>query len=215
MATIFDAGNANMTGGANSAAAFAGGGVPLQSMNSYVNPHRRMVLDDTLSRMGDNFQNRTDQIGDMAGQSGAYGGSRHGLMESQAFGDYNRNVGEVSNASNSAGFNDAMGYAFRDADMMQRGGNDMFNMGMGQYNLGRNVMNDQMGYGQMQQGLNQGILDQAGGWLSQYLNSPMDSTGGTAGIIGGSPLGNNQTQNVTPGLMDWIGLGAQVAGGGK
>ena len=108
MSTIFDTAGGNLSQSTAVTGDIAAGGMPAQSMNAYINPHRSMVLDDTVNRLQDQFQMRLGQIGDSASAAGAYGGSRHGVVEGMAFDDYLRNVGEVSNAMNTQGFDRAL-----------------------------------------------------------------------------------------------------------
>ncbi len=57
----------------------------LSSMNSYINPYYDEVLNSTISRMRDERDMTLDQIGANATAAGAFGGSRHGLVESQVY----------------------------------------------------------------------------------------------------------------------------------
>lgn len=214
MSTIFDTASGNIAQAGDTTAAIAQGGLPAQSMNSYINPHRSMVLDDTVNRLQDQFQMRLGQIGDQAVAGGAFGGSRHGVVEGMAFDDYMRNVGEVSNQINQQGYDSALNAGFRDVDQRMNAAGQLHGMGMNEYNLGRTIMQDQAGFGQQQQNLNQAILDIANGMFGQYTSSPSNAQSWLSGILQGSPLQGNVTQSTKPGLFDYLGLGLQTGFGG-
>lgn len=212
---FFDLASNNMQSGADTTGEITTPGLAAESMNKYLDPYLSQVLDDTLGRMNDTFIRDNMRIGDMAEAGGSFGGSRHALLESQSFDDYMRNVGEVSNTINSQGFDKAIGNSFNDLSLRLGAAQQQHGMGLDMFNVGRAIMNDQMGMGTKQQALNQALLDSAASWLDQYISSPMSSAGTVGGIISGSPLAGNVTQTTKPGLFDYLGLGLQAIGGGK
>lgn len=215
MSTIFDTASGNISQGGNVTGQIAQGGMPAQSMNAYINPYRSMVLDDTMGRLQDQFQMRLGQIGDNAAASGAYGGSRHGVVEGMAFDDYMRNVSETAHRVNQTGFDTALNAGFQDVNQRLGAAGQLHGMGMNEYNLGRNIMQDQAGFGQQQQGLNQAILDIANGMFESYTGSPGNAASWLGSLLQGSPLQGNQTQTTKPGLYDYLGLGLQSGFGGS
>jgi hypothetical protein len=79
-------------------------------------------------------------------------------------------------------------------------------------NLGMNALQQQAAAGAQQQLLNQQLLEQASGQYDAYINYPQTALSTAMAGVYGNPLQNagttTGTQSTTPGLFDWLGLGA-------
>lgn len=85
-----------------------------QGMGEYYNPYTQQVVDTTMSQVERNRQLALDQNAAQAAAAGAFGGSRHGVVEAET----NRNYGDIA-AQTSAGlynqmFNTAAGLSGQD-----------------------------------------------------------------------------------------------------
>lgn len=89
------------------------------NMNEYLNPYYEQVYKSSLGQMAEARDASLSQVGADAARSGAFGGSRHGLVEGQIYGDFNRDAGSLAAQLNSQGFNQAVatGQGMLDRDM--------------------------------------------------------------------------------------------------
>ena len=187
-------------------------GDSLGNINKYIDPYYQNVLDSVLGRMQTNSNLQQDQIGDAAQSSGAYGGSRHGVAEGVALGEYNKNVGDVTNQISSQAFNDAAERIYRD---QSTGAQGMQGLGKDYFNIGNNIADRQGAAGQQQQDLLQQILTGGAGQFDQYMQNPYQMMDMMQALLSGdtrNAQGSN-TQQSTPGLYDYLSLAAQAVGG--
>lgn len=87
----------------------------------YESMYREGVIDDTLVDMRQEYERQNLARQGAAQRAGAFGGSRHGLMDAMAQEDYLDSVGQVTGQLRDQGFNTAMGAFQRDQDLGLRG----------------------------------------------------------------------------------------------
>jgi hypothetical protein len=78
-----------------------------RTMNQYLNPYQSQVVDQTMTRMGQQRNDDLNMVRGQAAQSGAYGGARQGLVEAELMGRYNQNMYDTAGALNQQGFTQA------------------------------------------------------------------------------------------------------------
>lgn len=183
----------------------------LGNINQYVDPYYQEVLDTVLGRMQTNQNTFVNSIGDAAQKSKAFGGSRHGVMEGVAQGEYNRNVGDVTAQMSSQAFTDAAERAYRDQTTAAGG---MTQLGSQYYNVGTDLTDRQSGVGGQQQDLLQQILTGGSDQFSDYMANPYRMIDMLSAILGGDARrGNAQgISSSTPGLFDYVSLLFQASG---
>lgn len=191
----------------------ARGGAASELMPMYMNPYTNEVIDRTsadITRMG---QQQLNQVGADATRMGAFGGSRHGVVEGLTNSEMQKNIADASAQLRHAGFNTAAGLAQNDVGQALGAAGAMGNLGFGAYDLGRTIAGDQMQAGGIQQGLMQMILDKAGQQFQQTANQPASMLDMLLSATGMSPMNSErtQTQTYTPGLFDYLSLGAGTA----
>lgn len=91
------------------------------SMNQFMNPYYDQVIDAAMGRLRDSRNENLLSIEDQAAASGAYGGGRHGLVESQLYDDYSQTAGELSSNLYQRQFDTALGAAHATEDRRLRG----------------------------------------------------------------------------------------------
>lgn len=184
----------------------------LQNINDYIDPYYNQVLDSVLGRMDRNKNLAVNQIGDQATAAGAFGGSRHGVAEGTLIGEYNRNVGDVTNQIASQAFNTALDRLTNNQFTAASG---MQNLGGNLFQIGQNVAGQQAQAGQMQQDLMNLILGGGQQQFAELMNSPNSLLNMFSAILTSDPRNNaGQTEaKSTPGLFDYLSLFAQAAGG--
>lgn len=192
---------------------FTGAG-SLRNINNYINPFYEQVLDRTLGRMNTNFQHQLNQIGDQATAAGAFGGGRHGIVEGQAYGQHNLNVGDVTANIQQQAYTDAASRATQDYMSGLSGtiglSDDYFRKGMDTTQL-----NTQQG--SMQQALIQQLLSGGKREYSAAMQQPFDMLNLYASLLAGDPRraagSANATQEYNPGAFDFLSLLTQAVGG--
>lgn len=187
----------------------------LGSINDYVNPYYDQVISNTLGRMQDDRTQTLNQVGDAAAAAGAFGGSRHGIVESQVYDDYNRNMSEYADGAYANAYNNATALQNQDfAQQMQLSGMNQ-NLGNTYLGIGNAIQNQQSTYGTQEQNLLQTIL--SGGqqeWASmmEHPYQIIDALNAALSLDPRSGAGSAQ-QSSTPGLFDYLSLAAGTATG--
>lgn len=83
-------------------------------INQYMNPYTQQVVDSTLADVDRNSRVAALQRGSAAQRAGAFGGSRHGVLDALAAGETAREVGNLTGRLRSDAFNAAAGLIGRD-----------------------------------------------------------------------------------------------------
>jgi hypothetical protein len=202
----------------------ASGALPISmGMGMYQNPFENQVMgafQDDLARQTA-IQQSANQA--RAAGSGAFGGSRHGLVEAQTNEAAQRNLGQFSAGLRSQGFNTAAQLSNQDIQNRLAAGTGLF-AGAGlssgiagqQFGMGQDIADQQWRQGMLQQGMNQMLLDDARGMFNQYVNQPQNLLDLRSSAASLSPLNQAQSQSSSyePGLFDYLSLAAQTVGGG-
>jgi len=201
----------------------------------YMNPYERQVVDTTLADINRVADEQMSSARGRAAASGAYGGSRLGVMEGQVADAAQRNAASTAAQLRYQGYNDARGFYGSDLDRIDdriQYGNEQQMLGnqwdvqrgglLADLASGRHQMNtaDIMGLntlGEVDRGIDQ---DRMGAdyneWLRQQ-DEEMRRIGIQTGLLGAIPMLTNssgqqsstQTQTTNPGLLGTLG---QVGG---
>lgn len=83
-------------------------------MSTYMNPFTDQVIGNTTRRINENLETNLRGIGANAHNVGAFGGSRHGVLEGQAIGDAAEAVGDISAQLEAANFGQAAALSGQD-----------------------------------------------------------------------------------------------------
>lgn len=78
------------------------------AMSPFMNQFDDQVINQALTRMGEARDMTMSEIGAGASQAGAFGGSRHALLEAKANEDYMRNAGELTSNLKQQSFSQAL-----------------------------------------------------------------------------------------------------------
>lgn len=192
---------------------FSGG--LLQNINDYINPYYQNVVDNTLGRMRDERERGLNQIGDAAYAGGAFGGARHGLLESDYMAQSDRNMYDYIDRANADAFSAAGNMYNADLNGQLGLSGAMTGLGGNYLNIGDRIQQQQAGYGQMAQGLMDRILQGNAGMWGQMTQSPYQIIDALNGMMSMDPrrgAGLTAGQS-TPGLYDYLSLAAQAIGG--
>lgn len=191
--SVNDASNYNMVG----------------NINQFMNPYYENVLDSAMQRMQQNFDTSLTQLGDRAHAAGAFGGGRHGVVEGQMYGDYNRNVGELTANVMADAYNQSAGLAQNQFNNQLNAAGTAGALGGQYFNTGQAITGMQQQAGGQQQDLLNAILQGGAQQYSGYTQSPYQTIDLFRALLGSDPRQNagQATQSSTPGLFDYLSLG--------
>ena len=146
--TAQDAGMSRVNAGSVQA-----GQIGSTNLQPYMNPYTTNVVNSTMQDMRRANQMALNDVGAAAGASGAFGGSRHGLVEGQTNNGFTQQVGQMSAGLRQAGFQNAQQMAGSDIDRRMQAGQYNASIGMqGQLaNQAANMQNQQFNASQNMQ----------------------------------------------------------------
>lgn len=191
-------------------ASLAGG--PGQFYDQYQNPYTNDVINQTTQGMLRNNDLMLDQNANAAIQGGAFGGSRHGVVDAVTNSETARNIGDMEAGLRHQGYNTAMGNAFNHFGAMGNLAQGATQYGNNMFGVGRDLQGMQSAAGNQAQGVNQGVMDAARGIFGG--NDPLAFLSGIQGALAGNPLMGEGTVTSThnPGMLETLGAGVGIAG---
>jgi len=217
---IFQQSAGAYAGGLGNLSSTIGAGATQRSMNQYLNPYQGQVVNDTVGRMRDQQSMDLNMVQAQAAQQGAFGGARHGLVESQVMDNSNRNMLEGITSMNQQGFNTAAQLGQGRIGQEMQASQGMINAAPTGFNMGQAANQGQMQAGMQQQGLMQKVLDQGTHQYDTFQSYPQTALATALAGVQGNPMAGagTTTQKSNPGLFDYLSLGAGMGSsylGGK
>ena len=118
-----------------------GGTLPGVDLQQYMNPYTQNVIDTSMQSLNQQRQQALNQNADAAIRAGAFGGSRHGIVEAVTNAEAAREAGLLSANLNQANFTQATQNAQTDlARLLEAAGlNQTANLRAGEFNAGQNM----------------------------------------------------------------------------
>ena len=198
------------------------------NLDPYMNPYTQAVTDTTMSELERQRQIAMNQTNSAA--SGAFGGSRHGVMQAET----NRGFGDIAARTtaglNSDNFMQAQGAAFQDignslsADQGNQsaslqaqlanaqnalsansqnlqGAAGLANVSNMGFSRGQSALQAQMQAGNQQQALQQQIINAAKQQTMRDTGFTDEAMARLMGALGGIPIPETQTKSSNPGIM--------------
>ncbi len=194
-------------------------GMDAAAVQSYMNPYTENVINRSIADLESARQGTVNQIGAQAEAAKAFGGSRHGLVESQANQDFAKQAGNLAADLRASGYQQALGAAQQAAIQNQAAGlqgaqlrglmaGQLGDIGATQQQLGFQGAETLGGLGLARQALSQQQLDAARG-LGQERLGVMS---GALGLMGGptSGAGTTATASQDRDMWDYLTGGAQI-----
>jgi len=195
------------------------GGIPTQTdLGNFINPYTDYVLGNSLNRLNEASDRNMTNIGSMAGMSGAFGGSRHGVLEGANLAELLKSTGELSANTYSNAFDKGMGNWFTSQGLRRGSIQDAMGIaGTGQgYNMGD--INSLMSTGLTGRTQEQGQLDFNFAEFLRGQADPYNKAEFLSQIAGNYPRDlftrtQNTTTTNTPSPISTIaGIGLTAAG---
>jgi hypothetical protein len=196
------------------------------TMDKYNNPYETGVIDQNLADIERSRLLAQNQMGASATAANAFGGSRHGIAQAESNTGFAERAAAMSGQLRQQGYSQAQQMA-RQAQMAnqqaqmagqaQRMGSanqlgNLANMGFGMGQTMNNQMNQQ---GTQQQALQQAIIDSAKQRYQGYVNAPQQALNLPLTALGAAPYPQSEasSKGYSPGLFDYLTLGAKAASG--
>ena len=180
-------------------------------VSQYYNPYESQVVDNTLESIERSRLMAQNQLGAQATQAGAFGGSRQGIAEAETNRAYAREAAKTAAQLRQQGFAQAQNVATRDVGLGLQQAQQLGSLSNLGFGMGQGIQQQQMQQGLQQQALNQAIIDAARQQYAGYTGAPMESLSAPLAALGvGGNLEKTQTGTYSPGLFDYLQLGASL-----
>lgn len=189
-------------------------------MSTYQNPFTQDVIDRSMADLGRTTAMQQDANRAAAARAGAFGGSRHGLVEAETNAAAQRNMGDLAANLRMQGFNTAANLSGQDianrfnaASGMMGGAGTLGNLGTTGFNMANTINEQQFNRGLLEQQMRQQQLNAARDQFYGFANAPRNYVDLLSSVLGGSPLNNSRNTSSTyqPGLLDFASLGLGIA----
>lgn len=160
------------------------------AIQPYMNPYTQNVIGRSMGDIRQNRDEALNQVGGDAALAGAFGGSRHGLVEGGIYRDAFDTAGDVSANLWNQNFQQA-GQGFNDAFGRNLAGSQALGgLGGQQFDIGRQINQDQIGSGDISRGINQDVLDNVQNMFGQYTGQGQSALETMLSVLQGNPMGN-------------------------
>ena len=196
-------------------------------MAAYQNPYEQAVVDKTLRDVGGAAQMGLNTLDAQASQAGAFGGSRHGVAMAEAAKGYQQQALDKVGALRQQGFNTALGASQFDVgnqmaaqqqnvanklagyQFRQGAANQLANLGQQSFNYGQQIQDRQLQQGAIQRGAMQQLIDRGQQNFQKQYGAPQGLQTFLSAVYG-APNMVGQSQSFSPGLFNYMQLGAQM-----
>jgi len=184
------------------------------NLGAYQNPYQQTVIDNTLGTMNDAYQMTQNMNGAQATSAGAFGGSRHGLVESETNREFMDATGNMAAQLNQQGYNNSQNAAMYDinnnmaSQNMRMGAAGQLGGLSGQaFGTAQAINNDLASAGLQQQAVQQQLIDAQRAQYAGYTNAPQTALTLPLAALGATPNVGSQETSQDPGLFNYLSLG--------
>ena len=200
-------------GAYNTALAGTGAAMAGPQVGQFMNPYTQMVTGQTMRDMERQRQMQVQDIGASAQRAGAFGGSRHGVAEALTNEGFARQGAQAFGNLQQQGFNTALGAAQNQQSALMQGASQMGTLANLGFGFGQQIGAQQGQQGLTQQALQQALIDAAKNQYAGFTGAPQAAMQLPMAALGQANMGQNSTtQTKNPGLFDYLGLAAGLAG---
>ena len=191
------------------------------TMQQYTNPYESQVVQQSLSDLERSRQMQQNLGGAQATAANAFGGSRHGIAEAETNRAFADQAARTASGLRQTGYQNAQQLAqqaqmqnqqaaLQGSQQRLQAGSQLGNLSNLGFGMGQTIQNRMDTQGAMQQNLQQQLINAAKAQQQGYTSSPADSLQYLLQAVGGAPNVGTTTSGYTPGLFDYLSLGAKV-----
>ena len=195
-------------------------------ISAYMNPYTQDVIDRTSADIANQTAIQQSANSANAAMSGAFGGSRQGLVEATTNSEAQKNMGDISANLRNAGWTNAANMSAQDIQNQMRakeasasgllGASQQGGALAGQaFGMGNDLTAQQMQQGTFLQQMQQMIMEGANNQFGATTGQPTDMMNMLMYALTGSPMNaaTTTTGQYDPGMFDYLSLAAQGVGG--
>jgi hypothetical protein len=179
-------------------------------LNPYMNPYTQSVIDTSMKDLERSRLMTQNDNGARATAAGAFGGSRHGLVEAETNRGYADEVGRLSSSLNQDNFRQAQAGA--QSDIQRQVDQNTLKLGAagqqaalsGQaFGYGQQLTDNQLRQGEQQRAIQQQIIDAGRAQWDKSQQTPDIALQRFLAAIGGAEYPTSQSNTKTPGWGDF------------
>lgn len=212
-------------------------------LSAYMNPYTQEVINRTAQDIGSAQQQAMNQLGAQAAAARAFGGSRQAVAESLTNQQFIDQLARTSADLRARGFETALqagqfdigqmqaarslaaqqamqanqanfGGQFQTAGVRAGAAGQLAGLGQQMFGQGQDITRQQQEFGLRQQAINQALIDAARNQFGGFAGAPQTAISLPLAAVGGANMGQQtQSQRYSPGLFDYLSLGAGIGGG--
>ena len=182
-----------------------------QAMNQYMNPYTDQVIDNSINNLETARQKAIQQGQVSATNSGAFGGSRHGVADSLTNEAFARQVGDMSSNLNMQNYNQALNQfntdnqvGFQNAQNQMASSQGLANLAGQGFNMANTLDDKAFQRSEQQRVLQQQIADLAKQQFGGFTGQGQQGLASLLSALGIAPNQGVQTQDRTHGLFDYL-----------
>lgn len=184
-----------------------------QQTAAMMNPYQQTVINNSLGDMNRARQMAMNDVGAQATAAGAFGGSRHGLVEAETNRNFADRAANMVGNLNYQGYNNAQNMAMGLNNQRLGAANQLAGLAGQGFGMASQLRQEQAQQGLMQQAMQQRLIDAAKAQYAGYTGAPAQSLQYPLAALGAAPVPQSQTSGYKPGLFDYLTMGASVLGG--
>ncbi len=184
---------------------------PLQ-VGAYMNPYTQNVIDRTQQDIARQQEMAMNQLGAQATRARAFGGSRQGVAEGVAAGEFGRMAGDIAAQQRQTGYGTAMQQAMADRQARLGAASQLGALGQQAFGTGQAIQQQQMQQGLMQQMLQQSLIDAARGQYAGYTGAPQAALAAPLAALGATTVPESKTKSSQPSLYSYLQSAALMKG---
>lgn len=182
------------------------------NVNQFMNPYTSQVIRRGQQDLNQARQMAMNDVGAQATAAGAFGGSRHGLVEAATNREFADASGDMSANLRMNGYNTALNAAQANAGLRLNAAGQMGNLSNLGFGYGQAIQGMQSTAGAQQQAINQQLINAAKGQYAGWTGAPMQGLSAMISATGGAPVPQTSTTSSNPGLLGMLSGGASILG---
>lgn len=177
---------------------------PYANTSQYMNPYTKNVIDTSMADMDRARQMALNDVGAQFQSAGAFGGSRHGLVEAETNSNFARDAGAMAAQLRMQGYNQAQDASANAYNARLGAAGQLANMGNLGFGMQRQITQDQAGIGAQQQAMMQQLIDASKGQYAGFTGQGNQQLATLLAALGGVPFPKQTTETKTPGLLNIV-----------